>query len=199
MIDWLFSHMDDPSLDEPLPSAAPAAAASEDEANEEGIAMLMSMGIMRNLCVKALKACNNDMERAVEWVFSHQDEMDVEEAKPAAKKDAAPEFAPSSSRARSSPLSNFLSSLPGYRLFAFITHMGSNTASGHYVAHINVDGKWCALLPPLPLLLSFGFPPVQAHLQRSQGRRVPGAPSRARLHLLLPSSLNRLSELNKLF
>lgn len=32
---------------------------------------------------------------------------------------------------------------PGqYELFAIISHMGANTACGHYVAHIKKDGRW---------------------------------------------------------
>lgn len=41
------------------------------------------------------------------------------------------------------PISHFFSDLfSAYRLKGFITHMGSNIDSGHYVAHILVDGKW---------------------------------------------------------
>ncbi|RLO12670.1 hypothetical protein DYB28_007929, partial [Aphanomyces astaci] len=29
-----------------------------------------------------------------------------------------------------------------YDLLGFVSHMGSNTHSGHYVAHIKKDGKW---------------------------------------------------------
>lgn len=28
-----------------------------------------------------------------------------------------------------------------YELVGFVSHMGSNTACGHYVAHIRVDGR----------------------------------------------------------
>lgn len=35
---------------------------------------------------------------------------------------------------------------PGrYELLAMISHMGSNTACGHYVAHIKKDGRWVGL------------------------------------------------------
>jgi ubiquitin carboxyl-terminal hydrolase 5/13 len=30
----------------------------------------------------------------------------------------------------------------GYELFAFVTHMGKSTGSGHYIAHVLKDGKW---------------------------------------------------------
>jgi len=29
-----------------------------------------------------------------------------------------------------------------YRLFAMVSHLGKNTTSGHYVAHIMKDGQW---------------------------------------------------------
>lgn len=31
---------------------------------------------------------------------------------------------------------------PHYRLAAFISHMGSNTGSGHYVCHIRDGNRW---------------------------------------------------------
>ena len=29
-----------------------------------------------------------------------------------------------------------------YKLFAFISHLGSNTSCGHYIAHIKKEGRW---------------------------------------------------------
>lgn len=29
-----------------------------------------------------------------------------------------------------------------YRLTGFVSHMGANTACGHYVCHLNKDGRW---------------------------------------------------------
>jgi uncharacterized UBP type Zn finger protein len=29
-----------------------------------------------------------------------------------------------------------------YQLLAFVSHMGSSTHAGHYVAHIKKDGRW---------------------------------------------------------
>ena len=32
---------------------------------------------------------------------------------------------------------------PGkYKLVGFVSHMGSNTACGHYVAHVKKEGRW---------------------------------------------------------
>lgn len=30
----------------------------------------------------------------------------------------------------------------GYKLIAFVSHMGTSTHCGHYVAHILKDGRW---------------------------------------------------------
>ncbi|KAG6892715.1 hypothetical protein C0993_003163, partial [Termitomyces sp. T159_Od127] len=82
-----------------------------------------------------------DMERAVEWLFSHPDDMGDE---------------PSSASSGSAPPSAE-KELPGttdvpvrYRLKAFVSHKGPSTHSGHYVAHVrlpvrvgeNVKEEW---------------------------------------------------------
>lgn len=35
----------------------------------------------------------------------------------------------------------FLCCFSGYELFAFISHMGASTMSGHYVCHIKKEGR----------------------------------------------------------
>lgn len=49
-------------------------------ANEEALAMVMSMGFTQNQAMKALRATDNHLERAVEWIFSHQTELDAQES-----------------------------------------------------------------------------------------------------------------------
>jgi len=39
----------------------------------------MGMGFTREQATKALKATNNNLERAADWIFSHQAEIDVQE------------------------------------------------------------------------------------------------------------------------
>lgn len=70
------------------------------------------------------------MERAVEWLFSHPDDMGEVE------NDASPSAPPTSK-----PDPGGSSELPArYRLKAFISHKGPSVHSGHYVAHIRYDG-----------------------------------------------------------
>lgn len=77
-------------------------------------------------------AQSGNAERAVEWLFSHPDDMG---------EDAAP-TASSTSTATDATTAQ----LPGttdvpvkYRLKAFISHKGPSVHSGHYVAHIRVN------------------------------------------------------------
>lgn len=50
--------------------------------DEEGVAMLQSMGFSRSQCVKALKNTDNNVERAADWIFSHPDEINSDDFTP---------------------------------------------------------------------------------------------------------------------
>lgn len=39
-------------------------------------------------------------------------------------------------------LTNFLIACTGYRLIGLVSHIGTSTHCGHYVAHIRKDGRW---------------------------------------------------------
>ena len=74
-----------------------------------------------------------DAERAVDWLFSHPDDMG--EDAPAASGGAAP-------ASSAAPAVGGSSTLPArYRLKAFISHKGPSVHSGHYVAHIRTEGE----------------------------------------------------------
>lgn len=73
---------------------------------------------------------DGNAERAVEWLFSHPDDMGEEAV--AAVISAAPQTVGGSA------------ALPAnYRLKAFISHKGPSVHSGHYVATVREpDGAW---------------------------------------------------------
>ena len=70
-MNWLFAHMDDADIDAPL-ELAPAASTA---VSAESISLLEAMGIGAPQARKALKETGGDVERAVDWVFSHPDEQ----------------------------------------------------------------------------------------------------------------------------
>jgi ubiquitin carboxyl-terminal hydrolase 5/13 len=99
--------------------------------NEEGLAMILSMGFTMSQATKALRATDNNTERAVDYIFSHQDELDNEEIVQSSSTSATP--APK----------NYRDGDGKYRLRAFISHMGTSSQVGHYVCHILKDNnKW---------------------------------------------------------
>merc|ERR1712130_556116 len=119
---WLMEHMGDPDINDPLPSGGNEGAS---EVNEESLAMLISMGIDPSHARNGLKETGGDMERAVDWCFSH-DPVD-ESNEPAAQESHAPTLPTGAGE---------------YKLKAIISHIGSNLGSGHYVCHILKNGKW---------------------------------------------------------
>uniref|UniRef100_A0A668ASW4 Ubiquitin carboxyl-terminal hydrolase n=1 Tax=Myripristis murdjan TaxID=586833 RepID=A0A668ASW4_9TELE len=150
---WIIAHMEEPDFAEPLtlpsmidpgPSSSnsPMGATSLDNSPpEESIAILTSMGFPRSHTIQALKATNNNLERALDWIFTHPEEeesdalSDMADTEP---NDNAFSNANSHSDSTLSPDRD----ASGYELFAFISHMGASTMSGHYVCHIKKEGRW---------------------------------------------------------
>lgn len=70
-MDWLIGHMDDPDIDTPMDVSGGGAGGSSAAADPEKISMIGAMGISEPLARQALKETGGDVERAVDWVFSH--------------------------------------------------------------------------------------------------------------------------------
>ncbi|OCB86559.1 ubiquitinyl hydrolase [Sanghuangporus baumii] len=125
-MDWLFAHMEDPDIDDPLPAGG-SATIGKPEPSPEQISMLADMGFTPAQARKALREAGGSSERAVDWLFSHPDDMGEDVAAPAPEA-AAPKHPGGSA------------TLPArYRLKAFISHKGPSVHSGHYVAHIKTE------------------------------------------------------------
>ena len=69
---WLFAHMEDPDIDDPVDFNAGSGAGSKPNVvDPDQIEMLCGMGFSTPQARQALKETGGDMERAVEWLFSH--------------------------------------------------------------------------------------------------------------------------------
>jgi ubiquitin carboxyl-terminal hydrolase 5/13 len=102
--------------------------------DEDALSSLMDMGLAtRKKAIKALKCTQNNVERAVDWIFSHPDDDGDDDGE--SEGAAATPPAPSSSK-------RLTNGSPKYSLMAFISHMGTSTMCGHYVCHIKRDGRW---------------------------------------------------------
>lgn len=70
-MNWLFAHMEDPDIDEPLVLTSKSGDSPQDEGK---VAQLGEMGIDPARARKALAATDGDVNRAVDWVFTHPDD-----------------------------------------------------------------------------------------------------------------------------
>jgi ubiquitin carboxyl-terminal hydrolase 5/13 len=76
-MEWLFGHMEDPDIDDPLviaPTSGSGGTAT-DAADPEKIELLCGMGFSIPQARKGLRETGGDVERAVEWVFSHPEDV----------------------------------------------------------------------------------------------------------------------------
>ncbi|KAF8642475.1 hypothetical protein AX16_009476 [Volvariella volvacea WC 439] len=137
-MEWLFAHLEDPDIDDPIDFSklgGGGGGGGRGQVSEEQVSMLSEMGFTAAQARKALRETNGDAERAVEWLFSHPDDVGEEDVEMGNEASGSASSAPKA--------------LPGskdvpakYKLKAFISHKGPSVHSGHYVAHIKVGESW---------------------------------------------------------
>ncbi len=132
---WLFEHMDDPHIDDPLELEAPGSVTTSTQLNiqEQSIEAITSMGFSAQIAKKALILNNADVEEAVNWIFAHPDDDGK---------------LPELSQQKTTPEQQLESLLKRpyagaeYKLVGVICHKGTSIHSGHYVAFVKkrIDG-----------------------------------------------------------
>ncbi|XP_017890085.1 ubiquitin carboxyl-terminal hydrolase 5 [Ceratina calcarata] len=123
---WLMEHIADSDFADPFvpPGINAKPKKSKFTINEDALAMVMGMGFTREQATKALRATDNNLERAADWIFSHQAELDAVEIEETDEDES------------------FRDGSPQYKLVGFISHMGTSTMVGHYVCHLLRDDRW---------------------------------------------------------
>ncbi|KAL5104264.1 Ubiquitin carboxyl-terminal hydrolase 5 [Taenia crassiceps] len=146
---WLMEHLDDCDLNDPIVGVESSPLTPSSVTIDAGaLVTLLEMGITEDLAKRALEACNNDVEAAINMAFSNPDAL-LASAQQIQQNNTASVNATSSAKITKETVSNGDPSR--YELIAFISHMGESTAAGHYVCHI----KRTALSKGLP-----GFVPA---------------------------------------
>lgn len=120
--EWAMEHLDDPDF------GAPFVQPGAFKADPGALASIEQMGFPRHQALKALKATDNNLERALDWIFSRADELQAECQDVAMETDCVVPYIKDGNG--------------NYQLVAFISHMGESTMVGHYVCHIFKDGRW---------------------------------------------------------
>lgn len=137
-MEWVFAHMEDTDFNDPLPVStgdATSEAAVTYSAND--LSALTAMGFSDGHAETALKATGGSLERAADWLFSHAGELDAIMASNGKGEDSS-----NGESKGSRDLSTFMDGDPTYELLGFVSHLGSNTSCGHYVAHIKKEGRY---------------------------------------------------------
>lgn len=77
-MNWIMQHMDDPDLNDPINNCEGSGQqSSEFTPNPDALASVEAMGFTSAQALKALRATDNNLERAVDWIFSHSDQLDA--------------------------------------------------------------------------------------------------------------------------
>lgn len=124
---WLFEHMEDSDIDTPLDlGGGTAGSGSAAAVSDESIEALQNMGFSAPQARQALKETAGDMERAVDWLFSHPDATGDfgDDVQPAAETTAV-----------SAKVKEDVKPAK-FELKSIVCHKGSSIHAGHYVAFI---------------------------------------------------------------
>jgi ubiquitin carboxyl-terminal hydrolase 5/13 len=122
-MNYLFAHMEDPSLEVPLKKKS---AGGANKFAPELVVQLTSMGFGEAAALHALRECGGNVERSVDWLFSHPEAGEA--PPPAEEQPAAVEKVEKEAEADTGPKK--------YQLQGFILHKGNQIGSGHYVAYL---------------------------------------------------------------
>ncbi|KAF8414013.1 hypothetical protein HHK36_002011 [Tetracentron sinense] len=129
-MNWLLSHMEDPDIDDPIFQDVQTAEALLSIVDQSKVDTLVSFGFQEEIARKALKASGGDIEKATDWIFSHP------EGSGSSDMDAT------SSGTQSAVDAGLPDGGGRYKLIGVVSHIGTSTQCGHYVAHVYKDGKW---------------------------------------------------------
>ncbi|KAG5473605.1 hypothetical protein LSCM4_03675 [Leishmania orientalis] len=137
----------------PAPSVAPAerpkvdthASALSQEIDEMALVSVVSMGIDMDVARYALLQTSMNVERAIDYIFSHPHIADMIKTEPPLRSgDRQDQLVPNQSAATVSVPQPATDGAASYELTAMISHMGASARTGHYVCHIKdaATGKW---------------------------------------------------------
>lgn len=138
-MNWILAHMDDIDIDDPFTPSDNSA--SSTEPSQDSVDNLVAMGFSNQLSKKSLILNKNDINAAVEWLFSNPDDDGViEDSKPIVN------VAQECKELTQDLLDNPPSNDGRYDAKAVICHKGSSPHTGHYVVYIrkviNNELKW---------------------------------------------------------
>jgi len=174
-MNWIFEHNMDPDFNDPLPEPS---AAAPSKSNSDGIDETVVMSLVDSLGMftidqvrAALKETNGAADRAADWLFSHMDDLD------GAIANLQSNNASGGTDEAAEQKVELEDGEGKYNMVAMVSHIGKNTGSGHYVAHIKrSDNKW-VIYNDEKVALSENPPIQHAYLYLFQRADTVGSPN----------------------
>jgi len=125
---WIMEHASDANINDPIES--PDAGGDEDSVDAAALAQLtMITGQSAEVCTAALQENGGNAEAATNWLFSQADLASAVAEVQRKRAEARKEKVYSDGEGK-------------YELVSIVSHLGTATSHGHYVAHIKKDGEW---------------------------------------------------------
>lgn len=145
-MEWVFAHSEDPDFNDP-PVTTMDLSKDVDKTNSvsvETISQLESMGFSSAASRTALRVSgnSNSVEAACEWLFANMDNIDDACAKAERELEEKEQAGRDASSTNDTTTNEIIDGKGEYELFGVVSHMGSNTACGHYVAHVKKNNQW---------------------------------------------------------
>jgi ubiquitin carboxyl-terminal hydrolase 5/13 len=145
-MEWVFAHSEDPDFNDP-PVTTMDLSKDVDKTNSvsvEAISQLESMGFSSAASRTALRVSgnSNSVEAACEWLFANMDNIDDACAKAERELEEKEQAGRDASSTDANTTNEIIDGKGEYELFGVVSHMGSNTACGHYVAHVKKNNQW---------------------------------------------------------
>ncbi|KAI9031682.1 hypothetical protein CLU79DRAFT_694306, partial [Phycomyces nitens] len=122
--------------------------------DQSAVEQLMSMGFPEARCQKALiNTGNNGAEVAMNWIFEHMDDPDIDAPLTASAPSSGPTddqiatlcdmgFTPAQAKKALKETVVYATPPFDYRVKSFVSHKGTSVHCGHYVAHVRKEGEW---------------------------------------------------------
>jgi len=133
---WLMEHMGDADINDPIEDKSKKGGDDDGgfKVDSNAVAELsMISGFSAEYAKVALTHTKGDQARAADWLFSRENiEADVAAMKNQLNED----------KMANSKSAKVTDGKGQYDLMAIISHLGTATTHGHYVAHIKKKGKW---------------------------------------------------------
>jgi ubiquitin carboxyl-terminal hydrolase 5/13 len=131
----------DPDFNDPIPDGAGIVANATDGSVDEGVvqSLVENLGMFTADQVRAaLKETGGASDRAADWLFSHMDDIDAAIAALNGSNAGTDEKTVAETKVELEDSDRGL-----YVLQGIVSHIGKNTGSGHYVAHLkDQSGRW---------------------------------------------------------